>query len=211
VLDGRAGDAASRTPAADRRAEFPVRTTGRVVELRAVDPILLRARSGKTAARVLAFGFGGGTMLIGVASFASEAMRGAHIGGLVLGYGIATLPFFALAGVVALCRSELWLVPEARALRLLTFRPWRLGPRVEEASVSEYTGVRLDPAPVDDGGGVLVSLVAVDGEAVPLRQFPAGGEAVSFAEQLAEAAGLWLRSGLGAAATGDAQDGPPAA
>jgi hypothetical protein len=33
-----------------------------------VDPILLRSRSGKTAARVIAFGFGGGTLLLGVAS-----------------------------------------------------------------------------------------------------------------------------------------------
>jgi hypothetical protein len=173
-----------------------------------VDPLLLRLRSGKTAATVIALGFGGGTLLLGLVSFASEAMRGARIAGILVGYGIAALPFFVLAGLVAACRSELWLVPEARALRLLTYRPWRLGrPRVEQASVDEYAGVRLDPAPEPDGGGTLVSLVSVEGEAVPLRQFPQEGEARAFAERLAGAAGLWLRGGADGAepagATGD--------
>jgi hypothetical protein len=171
-----------------------------------VAPILLRLRSGKTAARVIALGFGGGTMFIGLASLASQIAR--HAGGLggvpiaaalrgvLVGYGLAALPFLALAAGVALCRSELWLVPEARAFRLLTYRPWRRGPRVEQASVDEYAGVRIEPAPEQNGGGVLVSLIATDGEAVPLRQFEAEGEARPFAEQLAAATGLWLRSGM---------------
>jgi hypothetical protein len=159
-----------------------------------VEPILLRYRSGKTAAAAIALGFGGGTLLLGVVSFASEAMRGARIGGILIGYGVAALPFFVLAGLVAVCRSELWLLPEERAFRLLTFRPWRLGPRIEQASVDEYAGVRIDPAPEREGGGTLVSLIAADGEAVPLRQFTDEREARPFAERLASAAGLWLRS-----------------
>lgn len=176
-----------------------------------MEPILLRLRSGKTAAIVIALGFGGGTLLLGLVSFASEAMRGARIAGILVGYGIAALPFFVLAGLVAVCRSELWLLPEVRALRLLTYRPWRLGPRVEQASVDEYAGVRIDPAPEPNGGGVLVSLVSVEGEAVPLRQFPEEGEARAFAERLAGAAGLWLRGGAdGAVEPAGARGGPAA-
>jgi hypothetical protein len=189
----RAGDYGTRIHARGRRG--------------GVDPILLRSRSGKTAARVIAFGFGGGTLLLGIASFASEALRGARLSGVLVGYGIATLPFFMLAAIVAVCRSELWLVPEARAFRLLTYRPWKLGPLVEEASMSEYAGVRIDPASEDDGGGVLVSLVTANGEPVPVRQFPGPSSAIPFAEQLAEASGLWLRIGAFGAVEGD---GPPA-
>jgi hypothetical protein len=80
-------------------------------------------------------------------------------------------------------------------LHLLTFRPWRLQPRVEEAKVSEYAGVRLEPAPEDEGGGFLVSLITSAGEAVPIRQFKDQGEAEPFAETVASSVGLWFRSG----------------
>lgn len=156
-------------------------------------PMLLRLRSGKTAALVIALGFGGGMTLLGVGSAALSPLPGFSLFAALKGYLLATAPLFLLAAIIALCRSELWLDPEAKALRLLTFRPWRIRPRVEEASVSEYSGVRTGPAPEDDGGGILVSLVTAGGEAVPLRQFRARDEAVAYAEQVAAAVGLWLR------------------
>jgi hypothetical protein len=113
------------------------------------------------------------------------------------GYLLATLPLFAFAAILVFCRSELWLDPEVGAFRLLTFRPWRLRPRVEQASVSEYSGVRTDPAEEADGGGVLVSLVMAAGEAVPLRQFRDREEALAYAEQVSAASGLWLRHHAG--------------
>ena len=160
---------------------------------RLVDPILLRRRTGRTAALVIALGFGGTTLLLGVGGAVLSGSRGAVIPAL-LGYSLATLPLFALAAVIAVCRSELWLLPEERVLHLLTFRPWRLRPRVEEAKVSEYAGVRLDPAPEDEGGGFLVSLITAGGEAVPIRQFQDQSEAGSFAESVASSVGLWLRT-----------------
>jgi hypothetical protein len=156
-------------------------------------PILLRLRSGKTAALVIALGFGCGLTLLGVGSAAFSPLPGFSLFATLKGYLLATSPLFVLAGIIALCRSELWLDPQARALRMLTFRPWLFRPRVEEASVSEYAGVRTDPAEEADGGGVLVSLVTSGGEAVPLRQFRDRIEAVAFAESVASAVGLWLR------------------
>lgn len=156
-------------------------------------PILLRLRSGKTAALVIALGFGGGLTLLGVGSAALSPLPGFSLFATLKGYLLATSPLFLLAAIVALCRSELWLDPEARALRMLTFRPWLFRPRVEEASVSEYAGVRTDPAEEADGGGVLVSLVTSGGEAVPLRQFRERPEAMAFAEGVATSVGLWLR------------------
>lgn len=160
-------------------------------------PILLRLRSGKTAALVIALGFGGGLVLLGVGSAALSPMPGLSVLAALKGYLLATSPLFLLAAIVALCRSELWLDPAARAFRLLTFRPWRLRPVVEEASVSEYAGVRTDPAPEDEGGGTLVSLVATNGEHVPIRQFKENAEAIPFAEQVAASVGYWLRHGTG--------------
>lgn len=156
-------------------------------------PMLLRLRSGRTAALVIALGFGGGLTLLGVGSAAFSPLPGFSLFATLKGYLLATSPLFLLAAIIALCRSELWLDPEARVFRMLTFRPWRFRPRVEEASVSEYAGVRTDPAEEADGGGVLVSLVTSGGEAVPLRQFRDRPEAVAFAEGVASAVGLWLR------------------
>ncbi|MCK6593392.1 MAG: hypothetical protein L6Q76_38025 [Polyangiaceae bacterium] len=145
------------------------------------------------AALVIALGFGGGLTLLGVGSAAFSPLPGFSLFATLKGYLLATSPLFLLAAIIALCRSELWLDPEARVFRMLTFRPWRFRPRVEEASVSEYAGVRTDPAEEADGGGVLVSLVTSGGEAVPLRQFRDRPEAVAFAEGVASAVGLWLR------------------
>ena len=158
------------------------------------EPMLLRLRSGKTAAIVIAAGFGGGTMLLGVASTAASAMRGGALLGAILGYGIAVLPLLALAGIIAVCKSELWLVPESKSFRMLTYRPWRLAPRVEEAPISEYAGVRTAKMKDDDDGSTLVSLVTSSGEDVPLRQFSEEAEALEYASKLGEAAGLWVRA-----------------
>lgn len=158
-------------------------------------PMLLRLRSGKTAALVIALGFGGGLTALGVGSAALSPMPELSMFSALKGYLLATSPLFLLAAIVALCRSELWLDPKARAFRLFTFRPWRLRPLIEEASVSEYAGVRTDPAPESEGGGTLVSLVTTEGEVVPIRQFPQRGDALPFAEQVAGSVGLWLRHG----------------
>ena len=166
-----------------------------------VDPILLRRRTGRTAALVIAAGFCGTTLLLGVGGAALSGSRGAILPAL-LGYSLATLPLFLLAGVIAVCRSELWLLPKERVLHLLTFRPWRLQPRVEEGKVSEYAGVRLDPAPEDEGGGFLVSLITAGGEAVPIRQFKLHSEADGFAENVASSVGLWFRAGSQSSETG---------
>lgn len=143
---------------------------------------------------MIALGFCGVPLLLGVGGAVLSGSRGAILPAL-LGYSLATLPLFLLAAVVAVCRSELWLLPKERVLHLLTFRPWRRGPRVEEGKVSEYAGVRLDPAPEDEGGGFLVSLITAGGEAVPIRQFKDQHEAEPFAEQVASSVGLWFRAG----------------
>ncbi|MBK8259068.1 MAG: hypothetical protein IPK82_41220 [Polyangiaceae bacterium] len=156
-------------------------------------PILLRLRSGKIAAAVIGFGIGGGTLLLGVASTAASAAKGAAVMGAIVGYGLAVLPLFVVAGVIAVCKSELWLLPQARTLRMLTYRPWLRSPRVEEASLSEYSGVRTSKITDDYGAATLVSLVTTGGEDVPLRQFSDATEATAYAAKLGEAAGLWVR------------------
>lgn len=161
-------------------------------EQSAAEPLLVRLRSGKIAAAVLAFGFGGGTLVLGAVTLTAGALEGGSIWGGVIGYAVAAAPFFLLALVVALCRSELWFLPEGRTFRLLTYRPWLRAPRVEEASLDEYAGVRVEPPP-DDEGGPVVSLVATNGEAVPVRQFTDEKEARVFAAELSRATGLWLR------------------
>ena len=54
-----------------------------------------------------------------------------------------------------MCRSELWYLPQTRTFRMLTYRPWRLSPRVEEAPLSEYAGVRTAKMKDDYGVGTL--------------------------------------------------------
>lgn len=158
------------------------------------DPMLLRLRSGKIAAIVIAGGFAGGTLLLGTASTAFSATGAAAILGALLGYGVAVLPLLALAAIIAACKSELWLLPETRTIRMLTYRPWRLSPRVEEAPLSEYAGVRTSKMTDDYGAATLVSLVTTTGEDVPLRQFKDAAEAVTFAEKLGATAELWVRA-----------------
>lgn len=155
-------------------------------------PLLVRLRSGRIAAAVLAFGFGGGTLVLGAVTVTAGALEGGSVLGGVIGYAVASAPFFLLAAIVAVCRSELWFLPESRAFRLLTYRPWLRAPRVEEASLDEYAGVRVEPPP-DDEGGPVVSLVATTGEAVPVRQCRDANEAKAFATELSRATGLWLR------------------
>ncbi|HEY4120225.1 MAG TPA: hypothetical protein VGM56_20310 [Byssovorax sp.] len=155
-------------------------------------PMLLRVRSGKTAAKVLAFGFGGATLLIGVGNLVAGWGSVSPLG-LLVGYALAATPFVLLGAIVAACKQELWLVPDLGALRLLTFRPWLRAPRVEQASVTDYAGVRAELAPDQEGGGALVSLVTAGGENVELRQFGDLGEASAFASELAARSGLWLR------------------
>ena len=167
------------------------------------EPMLLRVRSGKTAAKVLVFGFGGATLLIGVGNLVAGWGSVSPLGMLV-GYALAATPFVLLGAVVAACKQELWLVPELRALRLLTFRPWLRVPRVEQASVTDYAGVRAELAPDQEGGGALVSLVTAGGEKVELRQFGDLGEASAFASELAARSGLWLRGDAPAPALPDA-------
>ncbi|MEZ4312539.1 MAG: hypothetical protein R3F14_31305 [Polyangiaceae bacterium] len=116
------------------------------------------------------------------------------IAGAFIGYGIAILPLVLLAAIVAVCKSELWLLPTQKTIRLLTYRPWLRTPRVEEAPLSEYAGVRTAPMTDDYGKGTLVSLVTTGGEDVPLRQFSDESEAATFAEKLAAASGLWVRA-----------------
>ena len=139
-------------------------------------------------------GIGGLPLVLGVGGAVLSGRAGAILPAL-FGYALATSPLFLLAAVVAVCKTELWLLPEQRVLHLLTFRPWRLEPRVEEAKVSEYAGVRLEPAPEDEGSGFLVSLVTVTGDSVPIRQFQEQREAEPFAERVASSVGLWFRSG----------------
>ena len=177
-----------------------------------MQPMLLRLRSGRIAAAALVFGFGGGTMLIGLGTVVACAASGLPALATLVGYGLVALPFVALGVVVALCRSELWLVPESRAIQLLTFRPWRRAPRVEQASLDEYAGVLADRADDRDGGGALVSLVTRTGERVEVRQFRAAEEATAFAAEVAARGGLWVRGELLAAAPdGPEGDPPPAA
>lgn len=162
-------------------------------------PLLVRLRSGRIAAAVIAFGFGGGTLLLGAVTVTAGALEGGPVLGGLVGYTIAAAPLFLLAAIVAVCRSELWFLPEPRTFRLLTFRPWLRTPRVEEASLDEYAGVRVEP-PSDGEGGPVVSLVATSGEAVPVRQCSDDKEAKAFASELSRVTGLWLR-GQGEGAT----------
>ena len=159
----------------------------------AAAPLLLRLRSGRTAAFVIGGRIGGGMLLLVVATPDASAPSRAAVWNARLGYGGAILPLLVAAALIAVCRSELWLVPEKQSIRLLTFRPWLRAPRVEEAPLSEYAGVRTSKMSDDYGNATLVSLVTTTGEDVPLRQFTDESEAQTYAEKLATTAGLWIR------------------
>lgn len=158
------------------------------------EPLLLRLRSGRTAGLVIGGGIGGGMLLMGVISAAASAQSLAAIPGAFVGYGGAVLPLIVAAVIIAVCKSELWLVPEKKIFRMLTYRPWLRGPRVEDAPLSEYAGVRTSKMSDDDGNATLVSLVTTAGEDVPLRQFKDDAEAHAYAEKLGSAAGYWVRA-----------------
>ena len=163
-------------------------------ETATTEPLLLRLRSGRTAGLVIGGGIGGGMLLMGVISAAASAHSLAAIPGAILGYGGAILPLVIAALIIAVCRSELWLVPEKKIFRMLTYRPWLRAPRVEDAPLSEYAGVRTAKMSDDYGHATLVSLVTTAGEDVPLRQFKDEVEAHAYAEKLASAAGYWVRA-----------------
>lgn len=163
-------------------------------EMAPAEPVLLRLRSGRTAGLVIGGGIGGGMLVMGIVSTAASAHSLSAIPGAIVGYGGAILPLVIAAILIAVCRSELWLVPEKKTLRMLTFRPWLRTPRVEEAPLSEYAGVRTSKMSDDYGNATLVSLVTTAGEDVPLRQFSDDVEAHTYAEKLAAAAGLWMRT-----------------
>ncbi len=155
-------------------------------------PFLVFRRTGRTIAAVLAFGFGGGTVLLGVSSTVMGTLSARAALAAAWGYFLAALPFFAAAVVLARCRRELWFVPDAQAFRLLTFRPWLLaGPRVEQAPIAEYRALKtelVDP----EGKETVVSLVTEAGDAVPVRELDRPDEARAFAEELARVTGLRL-------------------
>ena len=162
-----------------------------------MDPLLISRRTGRTIAIVLALGFGGGTLLLGLATSLAAALRTGVLWPVVQGYSLAALPFFVGGALVAMCRRELWFLPEHRAFRMLTYRPWRLRrPRVEQASVDEYRAVCLmddesEGAAEDEAGEpAVVALVTREGDKVPLREFRDAADAKAFALELAEATGL---------------------
>jgi len=155
------------------------------------EPFLVFRKTGRTIAAVLAFGFGGGTLLMGVASTAAAAVNARALLNAFLGYFLGALPFFVLAAVLAMCRRELWFVPEARAFRMLTYRPWRRGPRVEQALIDEYKALcSWAIAGGEAEGNTVVALVTEGGERVPLREFHQADEARGFLEQLCDVTGL---------------------
>jgi hypothetical protein len=169
------------------------------MESRQTEPLLIRRKSGRTFGAVIAFGIGGGLFVLGVLSAIAGSVQVGAIWPAISGYLLALLPLFAVAAVLAACRRELWLLPEQRVLRMLTFRPWLIrGPRVEQASLDDYVAVRtIHAAAGAQGDGespslCVVALVARDGGDVPLRQLADTAEAEALAAQVAELSGLPL-------------------
>lgn len=164
------------------------------------EPYLVFRRTGHTIAAVLAFGFGGGTVLLGVMSSVVGALSAGAIWAAARGYFLAALPFFLAALVLVRCKREFWFVPEAESFRMLTFRPWQTsGPRVEEAKLEEFRAVKTDVVEQDgEAATMVVALVMVSGGAVPVREFDAPDDARRAAADLAEKTGLPL---LGEAAS----------
>ena len=156
-----------------------------------VEPFLVFRRTGKTIALVLAGGFGGGTVLLGLMSAAS-ALNSAAILPAVKGYLLAALPFFVAGALLATCRRELWVVPDAKAVRMLTFRPWHFsGPRIEQAKLDEYTGLcTVSMTHRTEAETLAVALITGEGDRVPVKEFAERDAAEAFALELAEATGL---------------------
>lgn len=158
------------------------------------EPFLVFRRTGKTIGVVMAFGFGGGTVLLGIVSSFAGALSLASLWVAARSYFLVALPFFASGVVLALCRREFWFVPGARSFRMLTFRPWyRSGPRVEEAKLDEFRALKTETLEQPgEQSTTLVSLVMTAGEAVPVREFEAPDEARALARELSELTGLPL-------------------
>jgi hypothetical protein len=172
----------------------------------AAQPLLIRRKSGRTAGAVVAFGIGGGLLVMGIASAVAGSFHAGAVWPAIKGYVLALLPLFVFGAVLAVCRRELWLLPEERVLRMLTFRPWLLrGPRVEEASLDEYVGVRTilidaDPALGEDSVAMcVVALVPKEGDQVPLFEMSDLGAAHILAERVAELSGLPIQAAAGRA------------
>jgi hypothetical protein len=159
-----------------------------------MEPFLVFRRTGRTIAAVVALGFGGGTLLLGLGTTLASAPHVQAALAAARGYFLAALPFFVGGAVLAVCKRELWFVPEARAFRMLTYRPWRFrGPRVEQASIDDYRALCTE-RPRGEQPSTLVSLVTESGETVPIREFEESSEASAFAKRFAEVTGLPLRT-----------------
>ncbi len=149
-------------------------------------PFLVMQRTGKTIAKVLGLGFGGGTVLLGVTTSVGGALSTRALWPALTGYLLAALPFFVMAAVLWRCKRELWVVPADGVLRMLTFRPWLVrGPRVEQ----EYRGVCTVALRGEDAA-VAVALVTQAGDPVPVRDFGSTSEAATFLEELERVTGL---------------------
>ncbi len=158
--------------------------------------MLVFRRTGKTIGKVVAWGFGGGTVLLGVTSAAVDAFRAAAILPALRAYTLAALPFFAVGLLLATFRRELWFVPELGVFRMLTFRPWRRAPRVEQASVDEYSGVcRVVAEDSEEPLRKVVALITKGGATVAVRELDDVAAATAFGEKLSQATSLPYRDG----------------
>ncbi len=156
-----------------------------------MEPFLVFRRTGRVIAAVLALGFGGGTLLIGVTTAAGSAFSGAAVWAALKGYFLVSLPFFVAGAILAGCRRELWVIPSDGVLRMLTFRPWRLrGPRVEQAPISEYDGVCIVSLDHRAEASTFAVALCTGEERIPVREYTARAEAEDFAGALAEVTGL---------------------
>lgn len=161
-----------------------------------MEPFLVFRRTGRTIAAVVALGFGGGTILLGLGTTLAAAPSAHSAFAAARGYFLAALPFFVAGALLAVCKRELWFVPEARAFRMLTYRPWRFrGPGVEQASIEDYRALCTESlSHRTEQPTTLVSLVTEGGETVPIREFEESSEASAFAKRFAEVTGLPLRA-----------------
>jgi hypothetical protein len=162
------------------------------------EPMLVFRRTGKTIAKVIAGGFGGGTLLLGLTTSLGGTFRWQAIWAAFSGYFVVASPFFLAGAILALCWRELWVVEGedgSRFLRMITFRPWMIsGPRVEQAPLSEYAAVcTAELTHRAEKASFAVALMTAEGEQVPIREFEEIDEARDFVKRLAEATGLVIR------------------